>query len=40
MDAALASHTALFDRAVIDIVPGKFSHRLPPEPAVTYTRVV
>ena len=28
MDAALASHTALFQRAVIDVLPGVGTHRL------------
>ena len=28
MDAALASHTALFQRAVIDTLPGISTHRL------------
>ena len=28
MDAALASHTALFQRAVIDALPGMSTHRL------------
>ena len=28
MDAALASHTALFQRGIIDVLPGISTHRL------------